>query len=371
MLQTSSQIKLSPYHEIFYNEWRLDPQRSDYNIVFDYEIHTAINPDRLRQAIKRMSQDYFLLHCGINEENGQAYWVSMPYLSVDLDYFPSPRTKEQLLAYVKLPFDLENGPLLRVALIKLADNCYRLITIFHHLIMDNAKSNFVYQTIPNYYHHPDYRFELSINEQMQRLKNLSWSLECAIYKDEYAHKSFWDTQLADLIGPDLKFLKISNKNPTFKNSPSVIEEYLFHLHDDLGQQLKQIQKKFAITPYLYSQAIFALLLHRYTDQEKFGICYMVSIHDGADFIYGAHVNPCFIPYEFSDEKNIIDILEETKNFIKNVKAGKHHHYPIQRILPKYVQNNLLAVGFSQTDLKNEYMQFEGVSQQSINTELNM
>ena len=59
MVQASSQIKLSTYHEIFYNEWKLYPQRSDYNIVFDYEMHAAINPDRLRQAIKRMSQDYF------------------------------------------------------------------------------------------------------------------------------------------------------------------------------------------------------------------------------------------------------------------------------------------------------------------------
>jgi len=68
-------IKLSPYQEIFYNEWKIDPQRSDYNIVIENNLRGPFDPIRLSQALQRLSQDYFLLQsCVIETERGD-YWA--------------------------------------------------------------------------------------------------------------------------------------------------------------------------------------------------------------------------------------------------------------------------------------------------------
>ena len=37
------QIPLSPYAKIFYYEWKLDQNRTDYNIVFDQEFENGID----------------------------------------------------------------------------------------------------------------------------------------------------------------------------------------------------------------------------------------------------------------------------------------------------------------------------------------
>ena len=104
-------IKLSPYQEIFYNEWKIDPQRSDYNIVIDNNLRGPFDPIRLSQALQRLSQDYFLLQsCVIDTESGD-YWARQPGLSIAFDYMDTPRTEAELLAYARMPFNLETGPL--------------------------------------------------------------------------------------------------------------------------------------------------------------------------------------------------------------------------------------------------------------------
>ena len=68
-------IPVSPYSKIFYNEWKLDQNRSDYNIVFDQELDGALNVVRLKNAIKRFIEDYLLFNSHIKQENGELYWV--------------------------------------------------------------------------------------------------------------------------------------------------------------------------------------------------------------------------------------------------------------------------------------------------------
>src|SRR4051812_1032465 len=79
-------IELSPYHETFFNEWKLNPVRSDYNIVFDNELHGEMNPDRMDHALARLSQDFHFLHSKIEESNGKYYWVAAPDLRIKFKY---------------------------------------------------------------------------------------------------------------------------------------------------------------------------------------------------------------------------------------------------------------------------------------------
>jgi len=36
-------LLLSPFHKIFFYEWKLDPYRSDYNIVWDQELRGKLD----------------------------------------------------------------------------------------------------------------------------------------------------------------------------------------------------------------------------------------------------------------------------------------------------------------------------------------
>lgn len=78
-------ILLSPYSQIFYNEWMLNPDRSDYNIVFDQTINGALKVKQFKLAIERFVSDHLLLNSHVQvkiekefytRDNKQLFWVN-------------------------------------------------------------------------------------------------------------------------------------------------------------------------------------------------------------------------------------------------------------------------------------------------------
>lgn len=367
---TGLSVKLSPYHEIFYNEWKLNPQRSDYNIVIDNELWGAFDPLRLDQALQRLSQDYFLLQsCVVETEEGY-YWESQPGLSIGFEYVEAPQSDAALLAYVNAAFDLRTGPLLRVRLIKLAEEHFRLIIVIHHLIMDGAKVSFIGEAVPHYYNDSQFRFNLNIREQCQKLDELSKRLARQLTLDEANHTEFWRKQLTDLPGIDLRFLKTSPRIPLDPNE-NAVGECLFTFDAETLQRVQKAARKYQITPYILSQVIFSTLLHRHTGQEKFGLCFPIAIPEGADFIYGTHISPVIIPYQFSPSVSLKTVIEHTKIYFKAVKANRHHYLPLQKLLLTFANKDTVAVAFTQTNLKNQSFNFVGTTNEKVHTSLNI
>ena len=67
------QILVSPYAAIFYNEWKLDPNRSNYNQVSDQNLNGNIDILRLNNAIKRWISEYVILNSHIEDKDGELY----------------------------------------------------------------------------------------------------------------------------------------------------------------------------------------------------------------------------------------------------------------------------------------------------------
>lgn len=366
-------IKLSPYHEIFYNEWRLDRQRSDYNIVIDNKFEGKFDSERLNKALERLSEDYLLLHSCIREETDGYYWFAKPELKVKLDYFENPQSEKALLAYVQAPFDLENGPLLRVALIRLEPDCFRLIIVGHHIILDGGKVNFIFETIPQYYNTLSYKTPLVLEKQIEVLNAVSRKFEDWIKETEKQHFSFWEAQLTDIPGIDFRFLTTSHSSllPLQIEKENPIGEFLFQFNNKFLERIQTAARKYGITPYLLSQSIFAILLYRHTQQEKFAFCFPTAILEGLEFVYGVHISPTIIPYHFNVHSSVQTVLEDVKKYFKAVKAGRHHYFPIQKALLTFINKSTVELGFTQTNLKNQLFDFIGIHNQQINTNLNI
>ena len=111
------EILLSPYAKTFFVEWKLNPNRSDYNIAFEQKFDSAIDVKRMEKAITRFVSDYIILNSHIKEKKGELFWVKnrkicrMEFL-VD-DYLIDP-----LMLNKKSLFNLEVGPLYKFILIK-------------------------------------------------------------------------------------------------------------------------------------------------------------------------------------------------------------------------------------------------------------
>src|SRR3990167_790879 len=102
-LKIMYQIPLSPYSRIFHTEWKLDPSRTDYNIVFDNDIEGNINIALLNTAIKRIITDYIILNSHVREQLESLFWVQNENIG-ELEYFKNKLSDKDIISYIQKPF---------------------------------------------------------------------------------------------------------------------------------------------------------------------------------------------------------------------------------------------------------------------------
>jgi NRPS condensation-like uncharacterized protein len=162
-------LKLSPYHKIFYEEWKRNPTNLSSHIIFDQTISHSICLNRLENSLERFVKDYLLLNSHIVEDDpNNIYWVQNNFIN-KLDYLDFNCEKEKLLNYISYQFDLKKGPLYRFAIYQELDNTYRFIVVIHHILIDGASVNMLLSEISNYYNDSSYRAKYSIEEQLHNI----------------------------------------------------------------------------------------------------------------------------------------------------------------------------------------------------------
>ncbi len=363
-------IKLSPYANIFCTEWQLNPDSSVYNIVMDQMLYGVLDLERLREALKKYVLEQVLLNSHIQEIGGEPHWVRNDSI-YELEYVDGPVSKSELLAFVRKKFELYSGPLYRFKLIRIDEGIHRFIVVLHHILLDALSLNEgVFTAIANYYNNPSHAAKYGIEEQVSLISNLTLTLSSRVIQSQNKYENFWYQYLPEVEGVDLTFFKLES-SPNLSHTDNLMAQLDFSYGAVELSKLNQI-KECVVTPYIYSLCIFALLLHRYTNQKKFAIAYPVAIRDGVDFIYGAQVNTSLIVYEFSQIKTITDLFKKTLVFFRSLRQDgvSYNHYPITNIISGD-NRDLLNIWFTQANMRNRVFNFDGTTKAEVSTELHV
>lgn len=365
-------IKLSPYAKIFNTEWQLDPDSHRYNIPIDQILYGYLDVKRLRAALVRYVAECVVLNSHVQDVNEEPHWVKNDSIN-ELEYINSPVDKSDLLNFVKRAFNIHRDPLYRFRLIRISDGVYRLVIVLHHLVEDGVSlDDGVFAAISNYYNDPNYSARYSIEEQIRLMTDLATAFSVRIEQNKDKYKEFWRQQLLGVEGVDLKFLKFEccNGNIVTSKANNPVGEIKFSYSAAELAKLTRI-KKYVVTPYMYSQCIFALLLHRYTNQDRFAISYPIAIREGNDFIYGMQLNFIFTPYHFNQETTIAVCLDQAIKFFQLLRQDgvNYSHCPVGDIILNG-NNQLFNVAFIQTNLKDTTYTFENITKCEVMAELN-
>jgi amino acid adenylation domain-containing protein len=341
----------SPYTKIFYNEWRLSPYTSDYNIVFHQDLEGDIDTHKLENALNRFVKENVLVNSHLISEDEELFWVENNQVT-PLKFFNLSLSHSELTLLIEEPFNLLEGPLYRFYLIKTKINQYKLIIVLHHLIIDGSTIIYFCNEISNYYNNREYNKPLSKEDQIEKISRLSEHLNKLHQTHKEKSKQFWEDKLANIEPVDTSFL--TGSLPQEKGiSPvsSKIEELKFSFPKEILDKISKL-KQVLVSPYFYGRAVFAFLLSRYSGQKKVCISYPIAITEGKDFIYGGQVNTTFICYDFSREDNFIDILVQAKGFIKSLKSENinYAYLPISEL--SALGRNLLNFSYSTTTLRD-------------------
>ncbi|TCV59961.1 non-ribosomal peptide synthetase [Pseudomonas fluorescens] len=130
---------LTPIQHWFFD--RPIPNRHHWNQALLLEPTTALDPQRLEQALRSVFQHHDALRLGFDESAG--HWraehqsladaVLLQQVCVD-----TAQACEALFAEAQSRFNLATGPLLRAVLAQLPDGRQRLLIVIHHLVVDGV-----------------------------------------------------------------------------------------------------------------------------------------------------------------------------------------------------------------------------------------
>ena len=319
---------------------QLSPESSAYNLAGAARIKSELNVPALRRAFQSEANRHSSLRTTFAEVNGEA--VQLVHESMELFFqhedasrWNEDELKKRLEDEAHRPFDLKQGPLLRVHLFTHDSYDHTLLLVAHHLIMDFWSLAVLVSELSIVY-----AAELSGGDAKlaplgaQYTDYLRWQADMLANDEGQRLWQYWQQQLAGEL-PVLNLPVSGNRALTEGYSGA---SYHFKLNAQLTQRLKELSRQEGVTLYMLLLAAFQLLLSRYSGQKEVLIGSPIAGRNRAELsgVIGYFVNIIVLRADLSDNPAFMEFLRRTRACVLN--AFKHQDYPfpllVKRLQPE-------------------------------------
>lgn len=384
MAASSTSIPLSPVPRIgnlplsfaqqrLWSLAQLEPNSCVYNLPVAFRLVGPLNVAALEQSIKEIVRRHEILRTTFSVQNGQAVQVistdqTLTLLVTDLRKFHESKreTEAQWLANeeVQEPFDLVQGPLLRVKLLCLAEEEHILLLTMHHIVSDGWSFNIFFRELTDIYEafstgKPSPLPDLPIQYADFAVWQLQW-LQGEVLESQI---SYWKQQMDGSIAA--LELPIDRSKPPLQNYRGSRKSLV--LTKDLTNALKVLSEREGVTLFMTLLAAFKTLLYRYTGQEDIIVCSPVACRNRVETkgLIGYFNNIVVMRTELSGNQNFRELVDRVRRVALG--AYEHQDLPFQKLadFPNLVCTPLSRVMFVLHNLSSQPLELPGITVSSL------
>ena len=247
---------------LFHSLYDADASAYVYQMLLDID---GLDVARFQQAWQRVVDRHEVLRAGfIWGGNGldaplqvihRQLSLEMPEVDVRGEPDLPAVLEARALADRSRGFDLQNPPLLRLCLLRTADDRHRLMFTCHHILMDGWSNSRMFGEVLQ-----DYAGQPLPSAPGRYRDFLAWLQR----QDQNAAQAFWLGQLAELDEPTR--LASACRGPTVPGSGKGVHQLRFDAA--FTQRLNGFSRQQQVTLNSLVQAAWLLVLHRYTGQRS-------------------------------------------------------------------------------------------------------
>ncbi|MEM7415903.1 MAG: condensation domain-containing protein, partial [Gemmatimonadota bacterium] len=313
---------------------RIEGPSSVYNLAFAHRLTGEVELEVLRQSIDEVVRRHEVLAVVYRDGPGgprqhstgaaNAPWDWSTVLEPSADVDVLARVEE----WVAEPFDLENGPLLRVAIHRLEPDEHVLAVVVHHSLADAWSVRVFSEDLSSAY------AALSSEGQpafpplpIQYSDFASWQRGEA-NDDVFAEQlAYWGERLADVQPLDLP---TDRARPPVQSFRGAIRRVA--LGAELTDRLKELARSEGTTLFNVLMAAFHVLLHRYSGQTDVvvGTPFAGRTHPDVDRLIGMFVNTILIRTAPDPEQTFRSLLQGVT--ADSTGAQQHQELPFERLV---------------------------------------
>ncbi|WP_299676644.1 non-ribosomal peptide synthetase [uncultured Dokdonia sp.] len=254
--------------------------------------------------------------------------------SVEYVDYRSVFHKEELAkSYIRenayVPFDLENGPLLRVSLLQLSDEDYMFYYNMHHIICDGWSMNVLAKDVLAFYEYYLEGKKLEVPTlKIQYRDYATWQQKEVQQEKNNGHKEYWLKALSGEL-PTLD-LPIQNTRPAVKTyAGNSLKTYI---PSNITSSLKAFGQREGGSLFIGLLATWNILFQKYTSENDIIIGTPVAGRDHADLNdqIGFYVNTLPLRNQILPEESFASFYNRVKE--NTLLSYEHQMYPFDRLV---------------------------------------
>ena len=319
--------------------YQLAPESMVYNVNFAARIRSEVDIPALKRAFQTLVDRHPALRTTFQVRSGKPVQQihrqhKIHFEETDAATWSPELLKAQLLEQAYRPFDLEQGPVLRVNLFTCSPTEHVLLLVVHHIAIDFWSLAILLTELGVLYPAEKGGIPARLPAlDSQYTDYVRWQAEMLAGPEGERLWAYWRKQLAG----QLPLLEL----PTDRPRPPVPTyhgaSFDFRLSDELSSRLKALAKTQSATLYMVLLAAFQVLLHHHTDQEDLLIGSPVLGRSRAEFegIVGLFTNPVILRANCSGNPTFEAFFGHTRQTV--LAALEHQDYPtlllVERLRP--------------------------------------
>jgi amino acid adenylation domain-containing protein len=317
---------------------RLEGGSSEYNIATAVRVRGELDRGAFSRALKTIVDRHESLRTVLREIDGEVYQVVREEVEFDcterdLSGLPEAEREEEVRRLVledaRTPFDLSRDLLLRVSLLRLLPQEHVVLFNMHHIASDGWSLGVLTRELRALYG-AYRRGEASPLEplRVQYGDYAHWQREWLQGETLEDQLGYWRRQLTGL--PSIHGVPLDRPRPALQGF--VGGRYAQRLGGDLRERLAARCRERGVTPFMFLQAAFAVLLSRYSHETDIVMGSPIAgrVHADLEPLIGFFVNTLVLRSVWSGNPRFVDLLESSRQMILDSYA--HQHVPFEMLV---------------------------------------
>jgi amino acid adenylation domain-containing protein len=316
--------------------WQLNPANTAYHVGGGLGFSGALDVAALQDAMQAIAKRHEALRTvfgpgpeGLPEQRVLAeVRIDIPFVDLSmLDAAARETRYDAAVAQVcRTAFDLTTGPLLRCALLKMADGEHQLLLMMHHIISDAWSVQLMLDDLAEAYalrtkDLPDTRPEPEISY-----------VDFSLWQRKWLGNGEGERQLAywrKRLGANQPVLALTTDRPRSAEAHYSAAQHSLDLPAGLAQELKQLSRTQGGTLFMALLTAFQALLFRYTGQNEIRVGVPVAGRSRPETsgVIGVFINTLVLDARLHARTSLAELLAQVRD--TSIEAQAHQDLPFE------------------------------------------
>ncbi|MBF2047252.1 MAG: hypothetical protein IGS54_07795 [Elainella sp. C42_A2020_010] len=323
--------------------YRLAPESAAYNVAFTARVRSQVNIAALQRACQALVDRHPTLRTTYGQEDAEPFQEIHAAQPLDFEQIDAATwdeetlTQRAIVAYQR-PFNLESGPVLRVALLTQTPQEHVLLLTIHHIAVDGLSFGILLDDLRTLYQAESIEQPVSLPAiDYQYTDFVQWQRESVKDAAGEQNWNYWKQKLAN-VSPLM--LPADRPRPQIQSYQGA--SYSFEISEALTAQMRTLAKTEGITLYMSLLAAFQVLLYRYTGQEDVVIGTPASGRSQTEFAktVGFFINMIALRSNLAGNPTFTELLTQVRQTV--LEALAHQSYPAPVLIERLGMNRDLS-----------------------------